>query len=118
MKLTAAAIRTLIKQNPSLSKEEIKRIIEAEVEVATPVEPKIVPNKDSTSTRINSLPLVACSARGDYNGESRPCKSCGGTVTVALRSCSLYGKCSEAKVVTEEDGTPIKCCRICTTPQQ
>lgn len=67
-------------------------------------EPKPAP----VATKPMALPCVHL---GPETGEVRPCQTCGGTVDVNVRFCKAYGdRCTESRVVTMEDGTPVRCC--------
>lgn len=55
--------------------------------------------------------LAPCRHLGQPTGQTRPCQGCGGkTVDVPLRLCSVHGICTETKLVTLGDGTPVRCC--------
>lgn len=54
-----------------------------------------------------------CIHRGGPTGQTRPCKECTKTTAVSLFGCAKHGVCTESKLVKLEDGSPVKCCRIC-----
>lgn len=57
---------------------------------------------------------LPCVSLGVSTGETRPCKTCTGTIQVALHVCTGgHGICTETRLVKSEEGKPIKCCRIC-----
>ncbi len=56
-----------------------------------------------------------CANQGEPTGVTRPCQACGGRrVEVPLLACKVYGVCTVGKVVTLEDGTPVRpCSKLC-----
>jgi hypothetical protein len=66
-------------------------------------------DKPAPKAARQSLPCVHL---GEPTGETRPCQGCGGRVVqVPLRTCAVYGVCSESRVVKLAGGGPVRCCR-------
>ena len=53
-----------------------------------------------------------CKFLGELTGETVLCKSCAGTVKIKLRTCEVYGSCTEAKKVGD-----TACCNGCPSKE-
>jgi hypothetical protein len=56
--------------------------------------PWVVVSEDIPVSAV-SRPL--CRFLGDYTGEESECETCAGRVRIKLRTCAVYGSCTEAK---------------------
>lgn len=65
--------------------------------------------------RLRPAPRVAlpCVHLGPPTGESLPCPTCTGTVSVPLRACAVRGVCTETRLVKDAEGRPVASCPIC-----
>lgn len=66
------------------------------------------PNFRHEPPRRELLTLLPCVHLGEPTGETRECKTCGGSVKLKLLTCEIHGLCTVARRV---DG--VACCNGC-----